>query len=539
MTTSTPTLASIRSWVLRDDSAGILDVRPITYWYDRRIRGSSCIPFNELSNRTFELPDHHRSFAVLCLPSHHSAVTQLLHLWTNIQIFVMSSDDDTSSQPIDTCHDPFWKEANAIGPNVVVHGSTESHPAVSSLMFAPCSLISDSINTIEQLLWQRDSKPSHSPSLSHDVSTPSLTSSSTSTTTPSTTLHWRAIDLGCGAGRDVIYLARRPFPSTPPPSSTLKIPSVSTLTQPSSDSDSSRDIKSDSGVINNTSTTTVIKGPWHVVAVDQAIDRCRSTSISHYVSDRVTCIRARFKTDGSFVMMPPDDPSKLATKRTKLPELSQTNNTIVEQKTTLSAATTPPTLATVPTSPLSTPALPSADEATLTRVTSPVAATGDSGALGALMADGRRMRLPGSRPKKKDKSKLPSTTSATSTSSLADEKTISTSTTTTATTATIVAESPLIAAAPAYDLVLMIRFLERGLLPRMRSMVRIGGFVLIANFMVGCEKFGHPRDPNHILQPNELATFFGPSHGFVVLTDTVVIIPDGRPMNHFVAQRRS
>ena len=56
-----------------------------------------------------------------------------------------------------------------------------------------------------------------------------------------------------------------------------------------------------------------------------------------------------------------------------------------------------------------------------------------------------------------------------------------------------------------YDLVLVVDFLERDLVPALRAAVRPGGRLLMETFLRGQERYGHPRNPAYLLAPGELA----------------------------------
>lgn len=89
-----------------------------------------------------------------------------------------------------------------------------------------------------------------------------------------------------------------------------------------------------------------------------------------------------------------------------------------------------------------------------------------------------------------------------------------------------------------FDLILCVRFLERALLPRLRNMLNIGGFIMYSAFVdgPGVRAFGRPSGSEHVLQPGELAIYFGPAQGFCVVEDRVMLTDNGRELCHFVAQ---
>jgi SAM-dependent methyltransferase len=85
-----------------------------------------------------------------------------------------------------------------------------------------------------------------------------------------------------------------------------------------------------------------------------------------------------------------------------------------------------------------------------------------------------------------------------------------------------------------FDVVLAVRFLNRSLWPHMRQAVRPGGYLLFETFVQGAEKHGGPKNPNHLLQPGELAQTFAE---FRIITDKITPLADGRPVNRFLAQK--
>lgn len=91
-----------------------------------------------------------------------------------------------------------------------------------------------------------------------------------------------------------------------------------------------------------------------------------------------------------------------------------------------------------------------------------------------------------------------------------------------------------------YDLVLVIRFLERDFFPALRAMVKPGGgFLLFVSFVAREDgvPYDHPKDPKKVLEPGELRRAFGEAEGFVVVQDDVEALPDGRFVSAFLARR--
>lgn len=92
----------------------------------------------------------------------------------------------------------------------------------------------------------------------------------------------------------------------------------------------------------------------------------------------------------------------------------------------------------------------------------------------------------------------------------------------------------------AYDLLLCSRFLERSFFPHMVNMLRPGGFILYSTFidLSGTRAFGRPSGAEHLLQRHELLDcWFGTQQGFEVLRDDVHVLQDGREVSMYVARK--
>ena len=89
-----------------------------------------------------------------------------------------------------------------------------------------------------------------------------------------------------------------------------------------------------------------------------------------------------------------------------------------------------------------------------------------------------------------------------------------------------------------YDLVVVVRFLERAFNDALAKMVRPGGFLLFVSFvaMEGVV-YESPKDPRRLLERGELSRVFGPDgHGLEVVRDEVRSLSDGRFVSAFLAQ---
>ena len=59
-----------------------------------------------------------------------------------------------------------------------------------------------------------------------------------------------------------------------------------------------------------------------------------------------------------------------------------------------------------------------------------------------------------------------------------------------------------------YDLVVNINYLQRSLIPQIRSAVKNGGHVIFETYLIEQMSVGHPRNPAYLLQHNELLDWF-------------------------------
>jgi SAM-dependent methyltransferase len=61
----------------------------------------------------------------------------------------------------------------------------------------------------------------------------------------------------------------------------------------------------------------------------------------------------------------------------------------------------------------------------------------------------------------------------------------------------------------AYDVIICFNYLHRPLVPHIKQGLRPGGMVVYETFIVDQALFGKPRNPDHLLQHNELLRLFG------------------------------
>lgn len=85
-----------------------------------------------------------------------------------------------------------------------------------------------------------------------------------------------------------------------------------------------------------------------------------------------------------------------------------------------------------------------------------------------------------------------------------------------------------------FDLIIGVRYLNRELLPLLKSQLAEGGYILWQTFVDIGEALTSPKNPNYLLQPGELKQVFS---GFEVFVDRIARIEDGRPLNTFIARK--
>ena len=60
----------------------------------------------------------------------------------------------------------------------------------------------------------------------------------------------------------------------------------------------------------------------------------------------------------------------------------------------------------------------------------------------------------------------------------------------------------------AYDLVVNFNYLQRSLIPQIKTALRIGGYVIFETYLIDQPAIGHPKNPAYLLEHNELLNFF-------------------------------
>ncbi len=86
-----------------------------------------------------------------------------------------------------------------------------------------------------------------------------------------------------------------------------------------------------------------------------------------------------------------------------------------------------------------------------------------------------------------------------------------------------------------FDLILVIRYLNRDLFEWIKSHTTPGGFVVFQAFSEGVQAIGSPKNSQYIIQPKEFHKTFT---DFKVFIDRIEKLSDGRPLASFIAQKK-
>ncbi|BBN59546.1 methyltransferase domain-containing protein [Hydrogenovibrio marinus] len=86
-----------------------------------------------------------------------------------------------------------------------------------------------------------------------------------------------------------------------------------------------------------------------------------------------------------------------------------------------------------------------------------------------------------------------------------------------------------------FDLIVMVRYLNRDLYQWIKQHLAPGGTLVMQTFTEGVEAFGSPKNPNFILRSGELAKTFS---DFEIIVDKIELLKDGRPVASFVAKNK-
>jgi SAM-dependent methyltransferase len=65
-----------------------------------------------------------------------------------------------------------------------------------------------------------------------------------------------------------------------------------------------------------------------------------------------------------------------------------------------------------------------------------------------------------------------------------------------------------------YDLIINFNYLQRSLLPQIKTALAVGGYVIFETYLIDQQTLGHPKNPAYLLRHNELLEIFA---GFRIL----------------------
>jgi len=94
-------------------------------------------------------------------------------------------------------------------------------------------------------------------------------------------------------------------------------------------------------------------------------------------------------------------------------------------------------------------------------------------------------------------------------------------------------DAPILAR-DSFDLIVVVRYLHRPLLPLITQWLKRGGYLIYQQFHADASAYGKPRSSAHLLRTGELNEMY---RGWTVVVDEMGRLDDGRPMINFVARK--
>ncbi len=85
-----------------------------------------------------------------------------------------------------------------------------------------------------------------------------------------------------------------------------------------------------------------------------------------------------------------------------------------------------------------------------------------------------------------------------------------------------------------FDLIVVVRYLHRPLLPYLAQWLKRGGYLVYQQFHVDAAAYGKPRSSAYLLRSGELNEVY---RGWPTVIDEISRLDDGRPMVNFVARK--
>jgi tellurite methyltransferase len=88
--------------------------------------------------------------------------------------------------------------------------------------------------------------------------------------------------------------------------------------------------------------------------------------------------------------------------------------------------------------------------------------------------------------------------------------------------------------ADSYAVIVCFNYLQRSLMPRIKAGIKKGGMLVYETYIVDQQQFGHPRNPDFLLQHNELLNIF---RDFRCLRYREGIIEDRKAIASLIAEK--
>lgn len=98
-------------------------------------------------------------------------------------------------------------------------------------------------------------------------------------------------------------------------------------------------------------------------------------------------------------------------------------------------------------------------------------------------------------------------------------------------------ENPSVSPKGHFDAVIVTNYLHRPLFPHLCAALRPDGLLLYETFAHGNERFGRPRNPDHLLAPGELLALTAPLHVIAYETGLVVRGGESRVIARIIARK--
>ena len=86
----------------------------------------------------------------------------------------------------------------------------------------------------------------------------------------------------------------------------------------------------------------------------------------------------------------------------------------------------------------------------------------------------------------------------------------------------------------AYEVIICFNYIQRSLMPQIKNGLRIGGIVVYETFIIDQAQFGKPKNPDYLLEHNELLDMF---HDFRCLRYREGIFEDYKAIASIIAEK--